>query len=285
MCGIVGCREGRQKSNETLFIEKQYESVEVDSTSATSDMVDFPYDSVEESLKIGIGMYTMLVDGQEMFYLETEEQCQVILENLKQYYSSVEEFLSEDHQNRTENVVAESVFYGQDVEVVKVKRDIYDFDGYLTETKLLEQVINGKKKPKIHIFAAGENFWDIAESYNITVIDLLDHNPTINEKRIKIGTELIISFTTPIIDVLSIKKINRVDELAFGHGPYIKTDDYFVGDLKIKSNGVHGKNKVIVEVYTLNGRKVGEKVIESTVLVEPIDAVYYVGTKEKPVQD
>lgn len=227
------------------------------------------YEPISESLKLGVNMYAIKVEGKEVAYLETKGQADSVIKMLKDNY-------------KLEGGVEEKIILRENVEIVKVKRDIFDFDGYKTEEEVLEYIVKGTNEQKIHKVETGENFWVIADEYGLNVQDLIDANPTIDEKKLQIGAELSLIVEEPIINVVAITKVERVDEIAYGKDENIKTNDYYVGDYRVKQNGVPGKAEVVVEVYMENGKLIGEKVLETNVLKEPVNKVVYEGIKIAP---
>lgn len=86
----------------------------------------------------------------------------------------------------------------------------------------------------------------------------------------------------PIINVVTISKVERIDPVPFGRAPNVLTDKYYVGDYKTKQAGIQGEAEVTVEVYMENGKLIGEKVLNQVVIKEPVEQIVYQGTKPAP---
>jgi len=86
----------------------------------------------------------------------------------------------------------------------------------------------------------------------------------------------------PIINVVTISTVKRVDLMPYGRDENVETSNYFVGTTKVKRSGVPGEAENIVEVYSENGKIIGEKVKESKVLKEPVNVQFWAGTKPAP---
>lgn len=225
--------------------------------------------SVQDAMVLGVTSYAIKADDKPVAYFKTEAQAQEFLENLRLEFKDPE-------------AVEERVIFKENITVEKYKNDILEFEGYKDSETVMEYIKKGTNEQKIHRVAEGENFWVIAESNGMNPYDLIEANPGINEKRLQIGTELSLIVAEPIINVLSISTFERKDELPFGRGENVPTDKYFVGRSVTKVAGVPGEAVNMIEVYTENGKIIGEKILSSEVIREPVDMVSYVGTKPAP---
>lgn len=227
------------------------------------------FDPVAKSIMLGMDMYAIIVDNKEVAYFESENEANEILESLKAKYLA-------------EGAVEERVIFRENIEVKKVKRDIFDCEGFKSAEEILEYIVKGTNEQRIHVVQPGENFWVIAEDYNLNVQDLIDANPGIDEKRLQIDTELSLIVAEPIINIVTISKVERIDPVPYGRGENVKTDKYYVGEYKTKQAGVPGEAEVLLEVYMENGKLIGEKVLTQNVIKEPVVQIVYEGTKPAP---
>lgn len=227
------------------------------------------YDTVRKSMMLGVDMFAILVDHQEVAYFETEDEANALLEELQAKYLA-------------EGAVEERVIFRESVEVKAVKRDVFECDGFKTAEEIMEFIVKGTNEQRIHVVEKGENFWVIAEEYELNVDDLLDANPGIDEKRLQIGTELSLIVAEPIINVVTISKVERVDPVPYGRAPNVLTDKYYEGEYKTKQAGIPGEAEVTLEVYMENGKLIGEKVLNQNIITEPIEQIVYQGTKPAP---
>ena len=227
------------------------------------------FDSVSKSMMVGIDMYAILVDNVEVAYFETEREAEEILNALKSKY------LADD-------AVEERVIFRESIAIKQVKRDIFECNGFQTPEEIMEYIVKGTNEQRLHVVEKGENFWVIAEEYELNVQDLIDANPGIDEKRLQIGTELSLIVAEPIINVVTISTVERIDPVPYGREANVLTDKYYEGEYKTKQAGKHGEAEVIVEMYMENGKLIGEKVLEQSVITEPVNQIVYQGTKPAP---
>lgn len=234
-----------------------------------SSQVEKAYRSVESSIMLGVESYAILVNDEAVAYFETEDEAKALLAALEDLY-------------RDEEAVEERIIFKEDIRIEKVKNNILDFEGYKDFETVLEYIIKGTNEQRIHTVQKGENFWTIAEKYDMNPYDLEDANAHIDPKRLQIGTELSLILPEPIINVVTITKVERIDEVPYGREANVKTDKYYKGEYKTKVAGVPGEAKNTIEVYTENGRLLGEKILDSEIIKEPINMVAYEGTKPVP---
>lgn len=247
---------------------------------ATEDQVTEPlqflttessaYAPVSTSIMLGVDMYAILVNDEAVAYFETETEANDVLELLKDGF-------------RSEEASEERIIFAEEVEVALVKRDIFDVEDCKTTEEVLELIVKGTNEQRIYTVVKGDNSWDIAHANDLRVDELEDANPQIDDiSRLQIGDKLSLIVPEPIINVVTIATVERVDPIPYGRDPYEKTNQYFVGEYKTKRSGVEGEKDVVVEVYTKNGKIIGEKELSAEVIVEPINQVVWQGTKPAP---
>ncbi len=262
---------------DTITTLEYSKSIENDATLSTDILnvssmkteINSEFTSVANSVLLGVQMYAITVDNKAIAYLETEEQGREVLEQLRQKYAN-------------EEAVEESIEFKEKVDVVKVKRDIFDYDGYKTVEEVLEFIIKGTNEQRIHKVVEGENFWVIAHKYDLNVKELEDANPDIKPERLQIDTELSLIVAEPIVNVITVAQLERVDQIPYGSAPNEKTDKYYEGEYFTKRAGVNGEAEVKVVIYKENGKLIGEKTIEKQIIKEPIEKIVYEGTKPAP---
>lgn len=238
---------------------------EIDQPAAATEK----FRSVSDSVMLGIDTYALIVDGKEVAYFKTEGEAYVVINDLKREYM-------------VEGAVEERIIFQEDIKVEPVKKDILTFEGYKTKEEVLEYIKKGTNEQKIHVVESGENPWTIAHAYGLGVQQLLDANPDVDPDRLQIGHHLSLIVPEPVINVVTITTLERTDPIAYGNDPSIETDKYYKNVTRVKREGVFGEAENTIEQYMVNGKVIGEKVIESKVIKEPINQILYVGTKPLP---
>jgi murein DD-endopeptidase MepM/ murein hydrolase activator NlpD len=230
---------------------------------------DFDMMSVEDSIMLGVEVYAIIVDGDAIAYFETEGEAFVVLKDLKNKY-------------KQDGATEEEIIFREEIAIEKVKLDILEFGGYRSKEEIIEYIVKGTNEQRIHVVKPGENFWVIAEQYELNVQSLIDANPDIDERRLQINTELSLIVPEPLINVVTISTVERIDPIPYGRDSNVKTEQYYVGTYRPKVNGVNGEAKNVVQIYMENGKIIGEKITSTQVLKEPTNLVMYEGTKPAP---
>lgn len=108
-------------------------------------------------------------------------------------------------------------------------------------------------------------------------------NPTDAIKYLKTGSTKQVeeSEYKPLITMHTVETATYETDIKFG-AKYIDNSELYLGETDLISAGVYGKNEVVAEVTRVNGKEV-KRVIQSTKKTKnPVDAVYYSGTKPIP---
>lgn len=227
------------------------------------------YTAVSKSMMLGIDAYALTVDGSPIAYFQTEGEAYIVLKDLEASY-------------KQDDAVNEKIIFQEETDVVKTKIDVLDFDGFMTKEEALDYIIKGTNESRFHTVQKGDNYWVIAPQYGLTAYDLEDANPDIDPKRLQPGQEISLIVPKPLINVVSISTFERHDPIAFGYDDNVPTDSYFVNEYRVKRAGVNGEAMNVIEQYSVNGRVIGEKVLSTEVLKDPINQVMWAGTKPAP---
>jgi|GEM_PF-945809 len=225
--------------------------------------------SVEEAMMVAYDSYGLFVNNEPVAYFRTKTEADGFIETLK------DEF-------RTEGAIEERIIFAEDVQIKRVKNDVLNFEGYMDQEAIMELVKKGTNEQKFHQVVKGDNLWDIAEKYGMNPLDLIEAHKDIDEYKMQPGDMISLILPMPLINVVTITTIERIDAIQYGREADIDNPDIYVGKRVVKVKGVPGEARNLVEVHTENGNFVGELIIESEVLKEPINAVYYAGTKPAP---
>ena len=222
----------------------------------------------EDAMYLGELLYGINVDGETILYLKTKEAAEIVLEQLLASYP-------------IEDGIELSRVFVEDVIITEEKVNVFDQTPFDYPENAIDMIIKGHNEGLVHIVESGENFWELAERYDISVVDLLDANPLINEKRLEIGLRLSIEKRKPYITIQTSSRVETVEPIPFERDENILTDKYYLGEYKVKQEGVPGEMKMDLELYLENGKVVGRKVISSEVLLDPIPQIVYQGTSKR----
>jgi len=85
----------------------------------------------------------------------------------------------------------------------------------------------------------------------------------------------------PLITIHTNETATQEKQVKFG-AKYIESSEYYDGETELITAGVYGVNEVVSEIERVNGKAVKTTVLSTTRTKNPVDAIYYLGTKPIP---
>ena len=169
------------------------------------------------------------------------------------------------------------------VEKVSYIQGLYS-ERTLIDSDTLREYLLTNSKSEITKYTAQKN--DTAESIcsenNISTEQFFAINPNLNgESEIKTGESVNIIKSIPFINVTVSETQTKTKSINY-KTIEIKTDSLYQGITKVITPGSDGEKQVVSLVTYVDGKKISEKEISSTVTKEPVDKKVYVGTKPVP---
>ena len=216
-----------------------------------------------------VKVYQLKVNGQVIANFKSEEEGLEVQEQLKAMFTDVE------------GSEIKEVYFSEQVELELGHIEIIEFEAYDTVEDTLAFIVKGTKEEKKHTVQKGENYWVIAQYYDISPYDLEKANPDIKPETIQIGQEISLIVPKPIISVCTVEEASYSDSIAFDV-KYEETANLYKGESKTKVNGVYGERAVVAEVIKENGREISRTILSENVVSEPKAKVVYKGTKDPP---
>jgi|LGVF01.1.fsa_nt_gb murein DD-endopeptidase MepM/ murein hydrolase activator NlpD len=240
----------------------------VGSVYADDVSIEYLVNNVDKYMTVNIQKYGIFVNEEPIGYLNTKEEAQNLLSGLKTIY------LDDD----TDIV---EVRFKEDVFISKDAVRVVDEDLIYSEEEAFDYIVRGTNERKIHKVEKGENFWVIAEKYDISVDNLISANPNVVPERIQIGQEISLIVPKPLISVVTIEESTYSENIKYDV-IYEDSSSYYKGDYRTKISGVYGDLEIVANVYKENGVEVKREILSETVLKSPRTKVVYKGTKNPP---
>lgn len=223
---------------------------------------------IKSSLKIGIGAYAIRVNGKDLGIVKSRDIAVEILESIKRTYID----------NKREDSEIQEIKFAEDVEIVRVETDLSKIQ---ESEEVLSFLQKGTNEEKIHIVEKGENFWNIAKKYNLTVDDLIKANPDKSAELIHPGDELSLIVPKPYITVVTYEKATYVQDIKYDTN-YEYSSTMYEDESKVKRKGVPGKSEVVAKVEKHNGIEVSKEILQEKIISKPVAQIVVKGTKELP---
>lgn len=228
-----------------------------------------PYAVTPDGEKIDTA-YNLVIDGEEVAMLASEEECNQVVEDIRSYYL-------------TKNSTVENVEIAQEITVeeadlergLKVAHPEVD-----VEEKVVDYIMTGTEEKETYTVKKGDTAWAIADSNEISLKQLSAWNDDVDMEKLAIGDELALYEMDPLVDVTTVETITYKKTIEHDV-KYIKTSKLYEGETKVKKEGKDGEKLVTAKVTKENGETVDRDVLSSEVTKKPVTAVVYKGTKTK----
>ena len=166
-------------------------------------------------------------------------------------------------------------------ESVEVRQEYVD-RRYMMNLGYIAQRLNEDKSPEVtYTVEAGDNYYEIAGKYDLSVSQLLDMNPGYQVDLLRVGDVLTVEEAVPYLTVIDVERQSYVQDMPYPT-EYQDTDRLYQGDYEVLTEGVYGKEDVTANVTYINGEERGRQVVARATLVEPVTEVLARGTAERP---
>lgn len=224
---------------------------------------------VKEILKLKIPVYAVNVDGKDFAIFRTKSEAQRLLDDIVKPFTENEEAQIED------------IRFKEDTNIVKKLVGIKEFKENLEYEEILHYITKGTNETKIHKVEKGENYWVIAEKYNITPDDLIKANPGVKPETLQIGQEISLVVPKPLITVVT-NEVQEYNEYIAFETEYEETDILYKGEYRIKKAGKKGEREVKAQIAKENGIEINRSILEEKIIEDPTTKVVLKGTKNPP---
>ncbi len=212
--------------------------------------------------------YQFVVDGEKWFTV-TEAEKEAVERIIHEYQ---EQYI----KNIAENAQIKKIGFAQQVFLAEVEVKPEEIDPFSVVEEMIyaveeeEQIIEIKK---------GDNFWNLAKKYKLTVNDLIILNPDINPEKIYPGDKLLVRPVNPVLDVVVELENTLIEPIPF-KVKYRRDSRLYTHQQKILRSGVEGEKEVLYHITLRNGYQDSLTVLEEKVLKEPVDALVQIGTRK-----
>ncbi|MCR2044806.1 peptidoglycan DD-metalloendopeptidase family protein [Anaerosalibacter massiliensis] len=213
--------------------------------------------------------YVILIDGKEIGVVERREEAEDILTKCKEHFLHSKEN-SSDYKE---------VNFLEDINIVKKIIPLFDIK---TSEEILSLIEKGIEEVKVHVVEPGENYWTIANKYNISLDDLIKANDRKDFEIIHPGDEVNIKISKPLLTLETIEEIIYEKEIEYNLD--IEYDkNMYKNKTMVKEKGINGKSKIVERVVKHNGIEVDRKIIKEDIISKPVDEIIVKGTKKRPL--
>lgn len=230
-------------------------------------------DKILKGPKLESLLFSQIEDISELYVLSIDGK----MVGASQNKDSVERILNELVSTKNPNVRKE--FNSK----IAISHEIVDSKFLMTEDEMRKLLTSKKVIQDRHIIQPGDTFESIMRKYNMKRSDLIALNPGVDPDWIIDGRELLVNKSVPFLSIKQTQRVTERRSLPF-EVKEMKDPNLYVGKKSIKVSGVAGSQVVVSDVSYINGEESGRKVINTTVIKNPITEVIMVGSKPVPTK-
>ncbi len=205
----------------------------------------------------------LTVNGQVIALNDNRRSLEVMLKDVAKPYIN---------ENTIDVSFVENVKIEYDYALESLESDIYTIKGKLV-SNTVEAIYYTADK--------GDTYYDIANTYNMTLEELMAINPQADLNKLMIGDVLSVKQAVPFISVQTVDDVTSVETVG-SPVEYVDDSSLYIGDERVVTEGKDGTANVRSKVTRINGLKVDKEVVESTILVEPTPTVVARGITPRP---
>ncbi|MDM8534654.1 M23 family metallopeptidase [Clostridiaceae bacterium HSG29] len=231
---------------------------------------DYKFMNIDQIDSAMISAYAIKINDENKVYLKTEQDAQDVLYNLKKIY------ISDD-----ENTEIVKIYFDENIEINEVYLNIIDLKNIRTADEALNLIVKGTDEERKHKIKSGENFWVLADDYNISVNDLVKANPEVVPERLQIGQEVSLIVPEPLINVCTVENVTYNEKIQYDV-VYEDNANLYKDEYRVKLRGAYGTKEIEAELVKKDGRELGKVVLNEEIISEPTTKVVYKGTKNPP---
>ena len=212
--------------------------------------------------------YAVRVDGELIGAVESYDQIENVLENIKKPYDSGE---------------YQEICFDKDVE--------YDLEEYVDENSIVSESVilrtltGVESAPEYYEVQPGDNLWNIAEDKGMTLDELSSCYATYNGKVIndlehevlRVGTLIQLESEVPYLQVECKKEQTFRKEIPY-ESITIEDPTLPVGQVVVDTEGQNGEQRSRALVTYREGTAVRKRTLETITVNEPVSEIIRVGT-------
>jgi murein DD-endopeptidase MepM/ murein hydrolase activator NlpD len=137
--------------------------------------------------------------------------------------------------------------------------------------------------PDEYIIQSGDSASVIAEVFDMSLRDLYELNPWLEERErsLQVGDEVIVEKLIPELNVVYCKEAISNEEIA-PEVEYVEDETIYLGLEVVDNPGLNGIMEVTKDIDVLNGEVISEEVINQEIVMEAQNQVILIGTKPTP---
>jgi murein DD-endopeptidase MepM/ murein hydrolase activator NlpD len=243
---------------------------------------------VKEELEIQASASTIVIDGNQVAYLASEEQAQEVINKLKWQYVSEEQIQAIELRKKDGAALPPLQENETRILDVRLSKDVSIKKGKTVPNQIisvdnaLQLLQTGTLEQKKYQVQDGDVLGTIANNNGLTLQQMIEINPGLNENSVlQIGQEVNITVLVPYVHVIVDKESRLKEQLPYGR-EVVEDASMFKGDTSVRQQGQNGVREVTYVTSEQNGQIVAKQETNVNVIQQPINEVTARGTKVVP---
>lgn len=205
--------------------------------------------------------YGLYIDGELCAAAKSYGDIQFIMETFLDKYKT--------------GTPGETVAFLGETEIVK---GLFDADKIVSSQDFEKTICTKRTETQIYTVNPGDTAESIANIANMSYDRLMALNEDLSDTPEE-GTSVLLEKELPVLAVQTVRNVTVKEKIAYSKKT-VKDDTQYTTYSKCVTKGENGIREVVQQVTEINGVQVACDVLYSTVVKEPVDAVYVVGTKK-----
>jgi murein DD-endopeptidase MepM/ murein hydrolase activator NlpD len=246
-------------------------------------------ENLESTIKLQAEASSIVIDGQQVVFLENQETAEDVMTQLKLKFVTEEQLAA--LEARMSAPAAELPPLNENetrILDVKATKNVLFASEKVTPDKIMsaEEAVTflqkGTLEEKKYVAQPGDVLGTIANNHGITLADFLALNPGLTEESVvNIGQEVNVTALKPYLEIIVEREENRKEPIPFAN-QVVEDANMPKGETRVQQEGKNGERSVNYRISTQNGATISSVVTSETVLTEPVPHIVVKGTKEIP---
>lgn len=246
-------------------------------------------ETLKDVFQIKVAAAAIVIDGNPVTYVDSEQTAQEVIKNLKLQYVSQDQLeelearkasaetvlppLKENESRLLDVRLSKGIsFEEQSIEPEKIM-SLKDAVTYLQKGTLLEKKYTVQK---------GDAIETIAHDHGLKLNEILVLNPGLTADSIlRIGEKINVTELTPFIEVMVEKETNRKESIPYTTKT-VENSSKPKGQTKVKQDGKNGTQSVTYRITEQNGTESKKEIVNKKILEQPVNRLVEKGTKVLP---
>ena len=225
------------------------------------------YELIKTNIVYSIMAYEINVNGDKIGIVNSEYEAKGVVEEVKHHFTK-----DYDKESLIEVTTVE------DIEIKQVKARNNEIED---KEKLINYIIKGTEEEKTYIVEKGDNYWNIAQFFNMEIEDLLLANSAAEGDIIQIGDEINLVVPKPFINVQVKRKVVQEERMPY-ETEYAKVSYMYNDEEIVTKEGKYGISEIEAIVTEQNGIQIAKEVLNETVITPPVTRLVTTGTQDPP---